>query len=467
MNYGVVTKKDSYYQSLYFNNCRVSRIPSVFIGADKNFTGSAMYDISFINVLAEASKKGTFFDYNAQYAATNVRFIACCLEGLANAIKANAINQLLILGCYFEGNNQYDILFYNGHSGGSNNVSDGITIESCCFYPLARKDRPCGIYWNASCRYGRAANNLSEGYAVHSIKDEKLNNLDLTGEYYYLSRESSTTSPYYRDLSKMGKVHYGNPKYSKTASIYKSYNKGEVSFNPNPTDISGVGWICEEQGTWELAKWRAFGQLLPENIVIPIDGNFNDYRERGTYRTYSQLQSFDKYKMINAPTQASGILEVVKAENNILQRFHMWKINPTGQGVDVMTWVRQYNAAIPTWSKWSLIDYNFKYRLSKVINKWLDEYPNINDGTYIYCSDKQKPLYKTSKGWIDHNGNPMSANRAGTFADRPKPINGMIIQLGTPYFCTDKRTPESKSDGIMIYHKGNDVWVDALGRVIE
>lgn len=55
---------------------------------------------------------------------------------------------------------------------------------------------------------------------------------------------------------------------------------------------------------------------------------------------------------------------------------------------------------------------------------------------------------------------------SGTFADKPTVANNSI-PVGYTYFCTDRQTPECATDGIEIIHKGNNVWVDALGRVIN
>ena len=54
---------------------------------------------------------------------------------------------------------------------------------------------------------------------------------------------------------------------------------------------------------------------------------------------------------------------------------------------------------------------------------------------------------------------------SGTFANKPTVEQG--IPIGFAYFCTDKQTTEGMTNGIMIYHKGNNVWVDALGRVVQ
>lgn len=63
--------------------------------------------------------------------------------------------------------------------------------------------------------------------------------------------------------------------------------------------------------------------------------------------------------------------------------------------------------------------------------------------------------------WCCFTSTPVS----GAYSNKPTAFNG--ISIGYPYFCTDRQAVEGNTDGIMIYHKGNDVWVDALGRVVE
>lgn len=50
----------------------------------------------------------------------------------------------------------------------------------------------------------------------------------------------------------------------------------------------------------------------------------------------------------------------------------------------------------------------------------------------------------------------------GLFAEKPQ-----TPYIGYQFFCTDKQTTEGASNGIVIYYKGDNVWVDALGRVVE
>ena len=53
---------------------------------------------------------------------------------------------------------------------------------------------------------------------------------------------------------------------------------------------------------------------------------------------------------------------------------------------------------------------------------------------------------------------------SGSFSQRPA---GEYIKIGFAYFCTDRKSSEGSSHGIMIYYAGGNVWVDALGRVVN
>lgn len=73
--------------------------------------------------------------------------------------------------------------------------------------------------------------------------------------------------------------------------------------------------------------------------------------------------------------------------------------------------------------------------------------------------------------WLRYDKSKAGTRTFGTFAQKPT-VNSNRIKVGFRYFCTDKQTPEQAAisedlKGIEIIHKGNDVWVDALGRVVE
>lgn len=74
--------------------------------------------------------------------------------------------------------------------------------------------------------------------------------------------------------------------------------------------------------------------------------------------------------------------------------------------------------------------------------------------TFIY--DKQvNKLYRINM--VDND-----FKERGAFAERPS-----NPYIGYQFFCTDKQTTEGALNGIVIYYKGNNVWVDALGRVVN
>lgn len=87
----------------------------------------------------------------------------------------------------------------------------------------------------------------------------------------------------------------------------------------------------------------------------------------------------------------------------------------------------------------------------------------IPEGQYFYHTEFKRPIYKNTDGELYYeDGMPFGTYYGGLFQN--KPLNPPI---GFGFFCTDKQTTEGATNGIMIYHKGNNVWVDALGRIIE
>lgn len=53
-------------------------------------------------------------------------------------------------------------------------------------------------------------------------------------------------------------------------------------------------------------------------------------------------------------------------------------------------------------------------------------------------------------------------NHKGLFENKPNNPS-----IGYAYFCIDRKTIEGNNNGIIIYYRGGNIWVDALGRVIE
>ena len=87
----------------------------------------------------------------------------------------------------------------------------------------------------------------------------------------------------------------------------------------------------------------------------------------------------------------------------------------------------------------------------------------LNDRGYIFFDTLNNQLLCWSGSfWIALIGENINYKKSGLYSE--KPIN---CKIGYAYFCTNRQTSEGSTDGIMIYHKGNNIWVDALGRIVE
>lgn len=109
---------------------------------------------------------------------------------------------------------------------------------------------------------------------------------------------------------------------------------------------------------------------------------------------------------------------------------------------------------------------NNSYTVEEYINKGITANRPVNPqvGFQYFDTTLNKPIWWSNARWIDSEGNNVNSTSmtSGTFADKPTEV-----EIGYAYFCTDKQTTEGSTNGIMIYYKGDNVWVDALGRVIN
>lgn len=108
--------------------------------------------------------------------------------------------------------------------------------------------------------------------------------------------------------------------------------------------------------------------------------------------------------------------------------------------------------------------YPIAYLAQDINNEFIYDGHFIGERFYILDNNKniKRPFYWDGTSWLDSNGNRLEDKDNGIFDDKP-----ISPRKGFAYFCTDKQTAEGTTNGIMIYHKGNNVWVDALGRVVE
>lgn len=87
---------------------------------------------------------------------------------------------------------------------------------------------------------------------------------------------------------------------------------------------------------------------------------------------------------------------------------------------------------------------------------------SIYSGFQFFDKTILKLIIWTGSKWINCLGDNPDDKDNGVFENKP-----ISPRRGFAYFCTDRQTAEGGTNGIMIYHKGNNVWVDALGRVVN
>ena len=94
--------------------------------------------------------------------------------------------------------------------------------------------------------------------------------------------------------------------------------------------------------------------------------------------------------------------------------------------------------------------------------------PGYEYGNFYFNKDNGTPIWWQGNRWNNADGTKATIKRSGTFAEKP---SSSEIYVGFKYFCTDKQTIEGGTNGIVVYLKerknGQDVWVDALGRIVE
>lgn len=104
------------------------------------------------------------------------------------------------------------------------------------------------------------------------------------------------------------------------------------------------------------------------------------------------------------------------------------------------------------------------------VDKFAGPLTDLPTGNFIgqvyFDRTNGEPLFFDGGNWIKSNRSIAGTKNYGTFNERPNAKTNQI-GMGFAYFCTDRKTSEGTTNGIVIYHKGNNVWVDALGRIVE
>lgn len=156
---------NKYIQSIYLFNCNIRRWTKDFIKSSER-----TYDLKVNGCLVEAG--GTFLNINEPYGCS---ILGSTIEGLfGSAILFNGAEGLSILGNYFEGNVQGDVINLD------KSYSNGIAIIGNFFYNTVGK---YSIYWGkTNAGVSQANSSLSNlhslsKYSDVTIKDNAKNKL--------------------------------------------------------------------------------------------------------------------------------------------------------------------------------------------------------------------------------------------------------------------------------------------------
>ena len=193
---------------------------------------------------------------------------------------------------------------------------------------------------------------------------------------------------------------------------YDNYTKEEI-LNPNLEDYTEI----------TSSAGNSVGHLMSNSGINPNLGMYQDALNKNYGKYYVDLH---RNKIVFIPNDV-----LISDLTNTLR-------DAIGNSINART----------------IGDINQTPAIDKVIN-----------GFVYYDTTNNRILFKENDKYITSNGLEKTVKWSGTFEEKPNTSQG--IKNGFSYFCIDRQTTEGATNGIMIYHKGNNIWVDALGRVVE
>lgn len=261
---------------------------------------------------------------------------------------------------------------------------------------------------------------------------------------------------YKKDNLFVGKI---NSNTEKALRYLEDINKKEA-WNPDYSTLSIniLSNIYAIQGNITLINGGYDGQIVK---IVSGDGLQHSILINDIYYSVSQKQHITIQKVDN--------VWVLYSDIPVKQIFSDSYPNEMGNGTIIgfkENYSNQYGIQMKIGTnKW--VDANgYTFGLKYGIT---DRRPSVlteqDKGKTYFDTDLGKQIIWDGSKWIYPNGIIASAKFTGNFSQ--KPTSEQNIPIGFAYFCTDKQTYEGSTNGIMIYYKGNNVWVDALGRVVE
>ena len=291
------------------------------------------------------------------------------------------------------------------------------------------------------------------GLPISNFSNSKTNNASVIFRDNIFTNETSDWL-YHEILEKLTIV--ANIEYT-SKSLKQSYPMYTAS-DPKMTDVQNWG-INPTNGTQIFhtgdkrlkisvdEQWESIAYL---NDLNGLDNN---------YQSIDMSQKYGWYKLLTLHTfGAAAIIELYNSDHYV-----RYFIRSSDEGVFIQP---EYI------SNTSTIKASKLFNIFKVIDGVLYAHRDSAISVWAHCSRyvSVRNDIQTNLEYIgeelpqgSENYNIYFVNKTGTFENRPK--NNSVCNMYA-YFCTDRKLTEEDSRGTMIY-KYDDVWVDALGRVID
>ena len=244
--------------------------------------------------------------------------------------------------------------------------------------------------------------------------------------------------------------------------LYNSYNLYNNGVMPGITSSHGLSAIYSD-----LCSFKA-NKAVRGSLVLDFDVNPNYFEDRENGSLSLLLRHSNQFSVYISDKEGNSIYSHTVTYNDIYytNRYFECRI-PRSTDIVHVSVDFSFDAASGGYTGLPIIfmpmlrpTYPHIARVTKTTR------PTVRDSFQrtlpFYDTTIGKPIWWNGSTWIDATGGNPDNITSGAFADKPSSPN-----IGFAYFCTDRQTAEGATNGIMIYYKGENVWVDALGRVLE
>ena len=373
-------ESDDYVQTLYFNSCEIRHLNGTWMKCN-----GGCYDIKITNCMFDNFNGIALELYGGEsHAGSSVSIINSLLEGLNAGIKYKIINGLSVIGCYFEGNTQGDIICVDKETD-----NRGIAIIGNFMFGNYEDntDGESGYYhiiWGR-CFGGFSAANSYGNSGLHYLKSS-IADIEIKDPLTYTSKRLCSNT------KKIGNIWFGDKLPTADGAIVNyspEVKVGDIIINTDNSTNKNVGWVCTKSGRYDAARWAPWGSI-PNVKRYNLDDDLNNFKSEGIY--YPPTAQASTITGSNFPINISGILEVnTSIEEGIIQRYYPFR--PLGD--NGICFYRTYYGYGGKWSNWYIEGYG------TVENNNTN---GIIEGQINYNTTLKKMVLWNGTAWVNMDG---------------------------------------------------------------